>query len=163
MSTDTKKIWEKMSELDERIKSIERLIEKKPELVESNSNYSKLENKTGISESELKNMIYFEDETFTLLVEIPGKNNKEKMIKGSLILLTIDDICYGSNRMRSQDLRKKLEYAGVGSLAHLSTHIRSIKRLIIPDGKKGSNNFGYRLTVPGKIEGIKIMTELVNI
>lgn len=162
MEGETTKIWEKIHEIDDRLKSIEELIKKTPEITEIGNEYEKLITETGIGEEELIETIYFENGSYKIIAEIDGKTNKKKMLNATLLILTINDICYGSNRIRTQDLKKKLEYLGIGSLANLSTNMKSVKRFVIPDGKRGSKEYGYKLTLPGRKEGIRLLSELTG-
>ena len=106
------------------------------------------------------NIVYFEEGNFKIITEIDGKNNKEKQLNATLLILTINDICYGINKIRSQELRNMLEYLGIRSLVNLSTNLKTMKNYIISDGKKASSEYGYKLTLPGKREGIKLLTDL---
>ena len=158
MEDEFKKIWDKLNDLNERIKSIEDSVKKTPNIVDIGNEYEKLITETGINQTMLNEIVYFEEGDFTILSEFPGKNNKEKQTKATLLILTINDICYGVNRMRTQDIKNKLEYMGIGSLTNLSKNLKTLKSYLIPDGK--SSESGYKITLPGKKEGVRILNDL---
>ena len=160
MEKESDKIWEKIKEMDERINSIEELINISPNITEIGKEYEKLMIETGISQDKLKETIYFDKGDFIILSEIEGENNIEKQINATLLILTISDICYNDNSMKTQDIRRKLEYMGISSLTNLSTNLKTIKTYLISYGRSTAS--GYKLTLPGKKSGIKILTDICN-
>jgi len=157
MEKELEKIWKKLNNFEERIKLIEDLFKKTPDLKEVGNEYDQLLAETGINIDVLKEIVYFDDSGFTIITEVTGKDNKEKQINATLLILTINDICYGNNSVKSQDLKAKLEYLGIRSLVNLSTNLKTIKNYIIPDGKSGSLDYSYKITLPGKKEGLRIL------
>ena len=160
MEKELEKIWETIINLDKRVESIEKIIKKTPNIVDIGNEYEKLTTETGIIQDLLKELAYFEDGDFTILTEVNGKNNKEKQLNATLLILTINDICYGVNRMRTQDIKNKLEYMEIGSLTNLSKNLNTLKTHLIQDGKPGSTKSGYKITLPGKKEGVRILNDL---
>ena len=157
MEKELEKIWKKLNNLEERIKLIEDMFIKTPDIKEVVNEYDELLAETGINIDVLKEIVYFDDSGFTIITEVTGKNNKEKQINATLLILTINDICYGNNSVKSKDLKAKLKYLGLRSLGNLSINLRTIKNYIIPVGKSRSPDYSYKITLPGKKEGIRIL------
>lgn len=130
-------------------------------MVESIENkIKKLSEAAALSKDTLKNIFHFEDDYIILLCNIEGKNEAEKQLKATLVILTAYNHLYDKDRILSKDLVDKLKYLGIGSLVNLSTNLRKYRQYIIPLGKQGSSNFSYKITHPGIQKGLEIINEL---
>ena len=114
----------------------------------------------GISEEQLMYIFNFGEDDLGLITVIKGKKESEKQIKATLCILTAYHYCYDSDEIRSQDLRKKLEWLGITSLVHLSLNLTKYKQFIISRGVPKSPNFSYKITYPGIKKGLEIIKEL---
>lgn len=120
---------------------------------ETEDGIKKLSKATRLDEDQLKYVFHFDGDGFTIIAPIKG-NQAEKQLKATLCTLTVNDCMYGKNDITSGDLRSILEELGIGSLTNLSTNLRSQRQFII------AKNSNYKLTHPGKAEGLNIIREL---
>lgn len=159
-------IKKKLEEHEGRIKKLESFLEhqkerpKKETVAGIEEGIEKLSQDTGISKEQLRYVFEFEKEDLVLITAIEGKNESEKQFKATICILTAYHYCYDSDEIKSQDLRKKLQWLGIASLVNLSTNIAEYKQFILPKGKPKSKEFSYKITLPGIKKGLKIIKEL---
>jgi len=121
-----------------------------------------LAEKVGVDEEDLYKIFDF-DEKIHLLVQPKGKNEGEKQLKASLIILTAYNHYFNKREISSSDLIRMLEDVGIGSLVNLSTNLKEHRDLIIhKKGKRGSTKTSYRITIPGLHEGYLLIKELLK-
>lgn len=168
MSEKIKKILENH---ERRISALERLLLKGkveenlkeiPKRVEIGleKNMGKLAKSAGIEIDQVKQIYDFEKEDLTLLVEAGGEDVGEKQLRATLVILVGLSYCYEKEEILSGVLGKKLKTLGI-SLANLARNLDEHPRFVLPVGKPKSTKFQYKITVPGKNEGLKIVRELV--
>jgi hypothetical protein len=115
------------------------------------------------STEDIYNIISFEnDRDFTFLFNIDGKKESDKQLNATLSLLTVLYYCNGEDEMTVTDLKKKLEFWGIKSLDHLSHTLKKQRQLIVLKGKGRGSKFNYKITQPGLVEGIKILSEKIK-
>ena len=161
------KIKKKLEKHERRIIQLEEsLTQKREKKIEKDNFEKKLEKfsiEAKISKEQLRHVFDFEEEGLRLIKTIEGKVESEKQIKATLCILTAYHYCYDSDEIRSQDLRKKLEWLGIGSLVNLSTNLANYKQFIIPKGKPSSSKYSYKITYPGIKRGSEIIKELSGV
>lgn len=161
--TEIKKILEKH---EERITKLENFIQVKEEkpikeiVVDREERMEELSSKVGITKERLRCVFDFDKDDLTLIVDIEGKNEGERQLKAAVCILTAYHYCYARDTVKSQDLRKKLQWLGIKSLANLSSNLSEYKQFIIPKGKSKSKDFSYKITLPGLKKGTEIIKEL---
>lgn len=161
-------IIKSLNELSIRIDKIESLITKTetalPKTISSsNPGIKNLAEKIGTEENDIHNFLHFEEDSkFHLLFNITGRNESEKQLKGTLIILTISHYCYGVSSILSKELVRKLETMRIKSLDHINHTLKKSKRYIVFSGKRGDPNSSYTITMPGLDEGIKIIKQFYN-
>jgi len=159
-------IQKKLEEHEERIRKLETLLQTEKEdararsqpLVEAGS--QKLSREAGITEEQLRYVFDFEEEDLNLIQPVHGQNEREKQFRASICILTGYHYCYGRDQIRSEELRKKLEWLGLKSLTNLSTNLSRYKMFIVPKGQPRSPTYGYKITLPGIKRAIETIKEL---
>jgi len=160
---ETKK---KLEEHEERIRKLESFLEQKKEKpikkvgIDIGADIGKLSKDAGINEEQLRHVFDFEKEDLSLIVTVEGKSEIEKQFKATVCILTAYHYCYNSDEIKSQGLRKKLEWLGIKSLVNLSSNLANYKQFVLPKGKPGSPKFSYKITFPGIKRGLEIIKEL---
>lgn len=155
----------KLKELEERIGKLEHFLAREEgksaeePSIATEGRMEKLCEDAGITEEELKCVFDFEEEDLSLIATVEGKSEAVKQFKASVGILTAYHYCYRKDEIRSQDLRKKLEWSGIRSLGNLSANLANYKQLIRPKGKSGSPQFSYKITFPGIKKGLEIIRE----
>jgi len=114
----------------------------------------------GITKERLRCIFDFEKEDLNLITTFAGKKEAQKQFKATVCILTAYHCCYGRDEIRSQDLRKKLEWLGIKSLGNISASFANYKQFILPKGKAKSPKFSYKITYPGIKKGLEIIKEL---
>jgi len=156
------KISKILEDHEKRIRELENIAKKnrfKPP-ADLNERIKKLFVDVGISEEQLRYVFDFEEDDLNLITSVEGKSEGEKQLSATLCILTGYEYCYGRDTIKSQILRDKLEKLGIRSLANLSTNLSKYPNYIISKGKRKSPNFMYKLTYPGKNEGLRIIKSL---
>lgn len=162
-------LFQKVNELEKRITNIEKKFSSDPEISNMETpikqksldeKAAKLAEDANITLEKLQSILYFNLKDITLLVSFEGKNEFEKQIEATLVILTSSAYLYDKEEIASIELKSKLKNLGIKSLIDLSTNISKCKRDIIREGKRGSHNYRYKLTVPGKNKGLKIIHKL---
>jgi predicted HAD superfamily phosphohydrolase len=160
---------EEFSDLKKRVEKLEQkiqeLTERPPKATFISSYEQKIEKfaeSIGITIEKLKNVVEidFDNQDIFILKPITGKNEEEKQLKSSLIILTIYKNIFGENEIFSQKLRESLKKLGIKSLINLSTNLSKYKQFIIPKGKRSSKKYKYMLTLPGETKGKELIKEL---
>lgn len=120
-----------------------------------------LEN-TGINKNQLENVFNIEEDDFKVVATINGKNEVERQIKASLIILTAFYYCYGKDEIKSRELVNKLRWLGIKSLGNLSKNLKreECSQFIIISGK--GNNINYQILNQGLKKGIEIIKEIAT-
>jgi len=158
-------VKEKLKELEERIGKLEHFLAREEGKsveepgIATEGCVEKLCEAAGINEDELRCVFDFEEKDLSLIATVEGKSEAVKQFKASVGILTAYHYCYHKDEIMSQDLRKKLEWLGIRSLANLSANLSDYKQLIRPKGKSGSPQFSYKITFPGIKKGLEIIKE----
>jgi len=135
--------------------------QKQPEGIE------KLANDLSVDVEFLDDIFEF-DGGLRVIKHIGGRNEKEKQIKNTLVLLTAHKYYCDMPEITSSELRKQLKELGVGALVNLSTNINeyNIKKrhnLILHEKpKRGGKKTTYRISTPGIKEGLKLIKEICS-
>ena len=132
------------------------------ELKDENNKIFRLCKELGIEKEDLDSKIKINGGNVSLIVPIDGKNEAEKQLRTTLVLMSIRDLLFEEDFMKSADIAVVLKRLGVKSIANLATNLNKSTDLLRPDGKPKSKNFGFRITIPGVMEGKKIIRGLVN-
>lgn len=166
---DIREILNKLGEHERRINTLERQIKSFKQSNQNNEEKNKSKfplnfcERANIDENQLGHVFYYEEDNLELVCTIEGKSNVKKQFRGALIILTFYYFWKGIKKIKSQDLRKMLEEAGIESLGNLSTNLKKTdyKKYIRPDGISGSPEFSYKITEPlGIEEGLKIIRDI---
>jgi len=163
---DEKEIRLILQNHEERLRKMEAIISSKGIKKSPNILYdegiSNLCKAAKISMNEFHSAFFNKDGALLLIIPPEGKNENEKQLKATLCILTANDYIFNTDFIKSRELLTKLKKLGIKSLGNLSTNMTKHRQLLILEGKSGSHNFGYRITIPGKKEGIRIIKELVS-
>lgn len=127
-----------------------------------NNIYAEILEKAKINQKQLKSIFSFEEDDFKVIALIKGKNEIEKQIKASLIILTANYYCYGKDRISSRGLASKLRWLGIKSMKNLNKNLKREEchpfiRII---GK--SNSTSYQILNQGLIKGLEIINEIAK-
>jgi len=157
----------KLDEIEKRLEKLELCFRKdKPRLEASGDLETKIKKLCGDAEISYDDfyLVFFIEENGEILLLIPpqGKNEAEKQLKATLLILTTSKYLFNQDFMKSAELIKKLEKLGIKSLVNLSTNLSRYKQLLIPRGKPKSRNFGFQITIPGEKEGLKLIKGLLE-
>ena len=107
----------------------------------------------------LKKIIDVEQEDFNIISNIPGEKQAEKQSNGALLLLAISRFGYNQDSLKSQYIKEKLEWLGIGT-NNFSRTMNSMKGKIIPKGKPGSKDYSYKITLIGLDEVKQILKKI---
>ena len=155
-------IKKKLEEHEKRIRKLE--VEKgkstKEISVDIERGIEKMSKNARIPEERIRCVFDFDEEDLSLIATVEGKNESEKQFKATVCILAAYHYCYGRDEIKSQDIRKKLEWFGIKSLVNLSTNLSEYKQFILPKGKPKSKEFSYKITLPGIKKGLEIIKEL---
>ena len=159
------KIKKILKEHESRIKRLESFFEEEEKPIKKidvgiEECIIKLSEEAGINEEKIRHVFDFNKKDLNLIKIIKDKKESTKQFKATVCLLTAYHYCYGNDKIKSRDLRKKLEWLGIRSLGNLSINLSQYKQYIIPEGKSRSPEFSYKITYPGIKEGLKIIKEL---
>ncbi len=115
-----------------------------------------------VTDEQLKSVFEFANEKPILIAIIEGMQ-KEKMKKICLVILTAYEFAYGEECIMTAIMKSHMEDAGVTvSTSFGSTLTQACKGLIITIGTKYSPNTAYKLTTPGRKEGLRLIKELAE-
>lgn len=137
----------------------EEVIKKPKPEIELKAKIENLAKDAGLTEEQLKHVFNFEENDLDLIAPIKG-SWQEKQLKTTVTILTGLRYCYEKDKILSTHLKRKLENLGIGSLSQLGPTLSEHPQLIIPRGKGRFTS--YKITEPGKKEGLKIIKELVE-
>lgn len=157
-----------LKSIDTQLEKIESTLNNVPsgssfELITNSHVVEKLAKYLKASEEEVYHIINFEpDGEFTFLFNIDGKNESDKQFEATICLLTVLYYCYGKDEIATTTLKKKLEFLGINALDHLSHSLRKKVKFVVLKGKGGSSKFNYKITQPGLVEGIKLLSKRIN-
>lgn len=166
LNEELMEIKQKLEEHEQRIGKLESFLrqgEGKPTKeisADIERHIEELSKDAGITEEQLRCIFDFEKADLNLITTVEGKNEAEKQFKATVCILTAYHCCYDRDEIRSQDLRKKLEWLGIKSLGNLSVNLANHKLFILPKGKTKSPEFSYKITYPGIKKGLEIIKEL---
>ena len=124
----------------------------------------KLKEKTNAGDK-IDHIFDFDKHDVRLIHPIISENVSEsiKQYKATLLYLMALKYCYGLHEISSRELRKKLEDLGLKSLVNLSTNLKSFSSFIVhKKGAKGNTDTSYKITIPGEMEAIRIIKDLVS-
>lgn len=158
ISEELKKIWEAINDL----KGQNRVTPKYGELKNYEDNISELCRELEVEKNILYTKIRISEENVALIVPIDGKNEADKQLRTTLVLMSIRDSVFGKDLMKSSDIAIALKRLGIKSIANLATNLSKYSEFLISDGKPKSKNFGFRITIPGIVEGKKIIKSMFN-
>ena len=131
------------------------------EAVPTSINIDEIARKIGIDETKLRELFDIGQNKIYLLGDATGTNASDKVKNASLMILTLYDYIFG-RAMKTTELREALKNAGL-PLENLGTILKEERSLIIRIGKPKSPNMEYRLTQPGKREGLKLIFQHIGI
>jgi len=115
-----------------------------------------------IERRDFDDIFFIKENQINILVPIDGKKESDKHLKVVLLILTVNDYLLETDFIKSSDLGKILKKLGISSIVNLSTNLSKKRKFLLPEGKAKSKNFGFRITIPGKYEGLKIIKELAE-
>jgi len=124
---------------------------------------AKLGEATGLDRLGLSHIFDFDTNTLKVIFPVANENEAEsvKQIHGALLYLTGLKFCYGTQEISSSELRAVLTDLGIKSIDNLSTSLKANSTSIIhKKGLRGCNDTSYRLTVPGELEGLKLIKKI---
>ncbi len=160
------KVWKKLGDIEGKINeknfSQEKQELKSPEDNNFEEKILKFCNELDIERKDFDLICYLRNKEIFLLKPIEGKNESERQVKTSLVLLTIKDSLFDDDFIGSSEISTVLMKLGIKSISNLSTNLNKERRFFIPEGVKASKKFGFRITVPGKIEGKKIIKSFLE-
>jgi hypothetical protein len=113
----------------------------------------------GVTIDQLKQIFDFEEDNLILIKE-PVGTQEEKQVQATLLILTGLSYCYEKEQTLATDLKRMLDQSGI-DLKNLSTNLKKYRQRIIPRGMQGSHNFTYKITGPGKSEGLRLIREFI--
>ena len=149
--------WSLVREIvEEELKEKPRRVE-----IELEKSVEKLAKGAGVTRDRLNKIFGFGKDDLTISVEAGGESNKEKQLRATLVILTGLGYCYGKEEIQSPDLGKRLKILGI-PISNLARNLAEHPRFILPLGKPKSPKFQYKITLPGKREGLRIIQELVR-
>ncbi len=119
-------------------------------------------NELKIERKNFGSIIKISKQGVSLKVPIDGKNEAEKQLKTTLVLMAIKDSLFEEDFMKSSDIAVVLKRLGVKSIMNLAKNLNKHANFLRPEGKPRSKNFGFRITIPGNVEGKKIIGELLD-
>ena len=121
-----------------------------------------LAKKASVNKEDIYHLYDF-DEKVHLLIQPDGKNEGEKQLKATLLILTAYNHYFNEREISSSDLRNMLQDIGITSLVNLSTNLGEHRTLILhKKGKKGSTKTYYRITIPGLQKGYSLIKECLD-
>ena len=141
---------EKVEEKLEKPKRVEIGLEKRVE---------RLAKDVSVTEEKLKNVFNFEEKNLDPIAPVKG-SWQEKQLKATLVILTGLSYCYEKDEILSTHLKGKLGNLKIGSLSQLGPTLLEHPQLIVSKGE--GRGTSYKITVPGKKEGLKIIKELAQ-
>jgi len=146
-------IKKKLAEHDKRIQQLEKIPAKEIKVAEriigSKSGLTRLSEKAGVSEENIKNVYDLEQDSFTI-VKIFGKDDREKTQNTTLLALLGYKYLFGNDDALSQEIRRNVAENKI-PLDNFSTHLSKITpALIRRKGKTRSPKTKYRLTTLGE-------------
>ena len=159
-------IKKRFEEIERRLEKLELYLPKeKPKLEKSGdleTKIKKLCDDAEVNYEDFYKIFFIEDKEILLLIVPPGKNEAEKQLKATLLILTTSKYLFGQDFMKSSDINKKLEKLGIKSLVNLSTNLTRYRQFFIPRGKSKSRNFGFQIIIPGEKEGLKLIKDFLE-
>lgn len=142
---------------------VEEELKEKPKRVEIGleKGVEKLAKDAGVTRGQLNQIFDLGKDDLTISVEAGGESDKEKQLRATLVILTGFSYCYRKEEIHSIDLKKKLKILGI-PIANLARNLAEYPRFVLSIGKPKSPKFRYKITVPGKREGLRIIRELAG-
>jgi hypothetical protein len=146
-------IKKKLAEHDKRIQQLEKIPVKEIKLAErligSKNGLTRLPEKAGVSEENIKKVYDLEHNSFTI-VKIFGEDDREKTKNTTLLVLLGYKYIFGNDEVLSQEIRRNVAENKI-PLDNFSTHLKQITpSLIRRKGKMRSPKTTYRLTTLGE-------------
>ncbi|MDG3546623.1 hypothetical protein [Methanobacterium formicicum] len=164
MNREVEELRKKIKEHEERIRTIEGLINSKESIKEIKE--VKCPNNllvdAEIDKHDLAHVIYFDEKNFKIVCPIEGKTGI-KQFKAAIIILCFYYYCKNTDKITALELGKIFKKSNV-SKSNLSRTLqkKEYQKFIIPDGVPGSHEFSYIISNPLGIEkGLEIIRELV--
>jgi len=129
-SKPTKRTVNKSKTYKKRLKSKTNFVEEKKILQPIKEQIEVLAEKAGVKKDELYK-IYDFDEKIHLIIQPDGKNEGEKQLKSTILILTAYNHYFNEREISSSDLRNMLQDVGITSLVNLSTNLSEHRSLIL--------------------------------
>jgi len=106
----------------------------------------------------LKNVFDYVDQNFVLIAKISGKSDVDKVVQGSLLILTAYNKGLGTEWLGSIKLGKALSTRSI-NINHLADTLKANNTLFKDNGKKG-RGMSYGLKTQGWQDGIELIKKL---
>ena len=130
--------------------------EKRHEIREPEKNVKRLAEKLSVSEDDINKIFDVEGESLTL-TNVIGKDDREKIVNTTLLVLLGYKYFFGMNDLLSQEIRRNLAENRV-SLSSYSFYLSAITpSLVRRKGKVRSPNTTYKLTTLGEAEAREVL------
>jgi len=135
--------------------------EKRHEIREPEENVKRLAEKLNVSEDDINKIFDVEGESLTL-TNVIGKDDREKTVNTTLLVLLGYKYFFGMSDVLSQEIRRNLAENRV-SLSSYSYYLSAITpSLVRRKGKVKSPKTTYRLTTLGEAEAKELLKNLVG-
>lgn len=159
------KIWEKLRAIEKKldskeVKEVDNLKSKNKSSLEDK--ISKLCTEINIDRKAFNSIIDVNDNKFSLKIPINEGTASSKQVKTTFVLMMLRDILLEEDFMKSSDIVVVLKRLGIKSIGNLASNLSKYKQLLNSKGKKGSKNSGFVITIPGIVEGKKILKEFIK-
>ena len=115
-----------------------------------------------IERKDFDKIVEIKDNRFFLKIPIEEKKESVKQVKTTLVLMMLKDVLSGEDFMKSSEITNVLKRLGVKSISNLAGNLSKYKQQLTSKGVKGSKNFGFIITIPGILEGKKILKEFAE-
>jgi hypothetical protein len=161
---DIKKIWKRLEDIEGRLQKLEKQadekkIEVKPEKGKPEEAVKELAKKTGVSEVDIKKIFDVEEDSLTL-VRIVGKDDKEKTINITLLVLLGYKYFFKTDDVFAKEIRRNVAENKI-SIYGFANHLKEIiPKFIRRKGKIKSPNTTYRLTTLGEVEARELLKKM---
>ncbi len=159
ITLEFKKVWEAIGELKDSKATNSNIQE---EINSDEEKISRFCSELEIRKEDFNLIFKISEKDVSLKVPIEGKNEAEKQLKTTLVLITVKDSLFEEDFMKSADITIVLKRLGIKSIVNLSTNLNKHSSFLQSKGKPKSKNFGFRITIPGIVEGKKLIKELLK-
>lgn len=156
-----KTLKKKLEEHEGRIQELEKILigegkEERYPIGKPKEEIKRLAEKIGVFEDDIEKIFDLEEGSLTL-VKITGKEDREKTINATLLVLLGYKYFFRNNEVLSQEIRRNVAENRI-PLNNFATHLKDITpSLIRRKGKLKSPNTTYKLTTLGEAEAKELL------